>query len=303
VVTLLLNSFAGANIKTIGSVYGKIEAGFYPPEFSAIGNINFGALIVPAIVIAFLCAIESLLSATVASGMTGDKFNPNQELIGQGAANIFSSLVGGLPATGAIARTAAGIENGARSPLTGMFHAVFVLIMYFALMGVMGYVPLTVFSAILISVAINMSRFPLFIKFAKFGVRDVIILIVTCVLTIVFDLTYGVLGGVAVTFIVNAKNIFIGLKIQDEEGDAATIRLDGVLYFITANKLVNVVEKKFETCDKVIVDMSSVISVDETALEKLAGLNKKSKVANKEVEFVNYNEKIASRFEKYFKVL
>lgn len=303
VVTLLLNSFAGANIKTIGSVYGKIEAGFYPPEFSEISNLNFGALIVPAIVIAFLCAIESLLSATVASGMTGDKFNPNQELIGQGTANIFSSLVGGLPATGAIARTAAGIENGARSPLTGMFHAVFVLIMYFALMGVMGYVPLTVFSAILISVAINMSRFPLFVKLARFGVRDVIILIVTCALTIVFDLTYGVLGGVAVTFIVNAKNIFIGLKIQDAEGEVPTLKLEGVLFFITANKLVNAVEKKLETCDKVIVDMASVISVDETALEKLAGLNKKTRAANKNVELVNYNEKIARRFEKYFKVL
>jgi SulP family sulfate permease len=102
---------------------------------------------VPAIVIAFLCAIESLLSATVASGMTGTTFNPNQELVGQGVANVFSSLLGGLPATGAIARTAASIENGAKSSLAGVFHAVFVMALYFLLMGVVKFIPLAVFSA------------------------------------------------------------------------------------------------------------------------------------------------------------
>ena len=140
--TLLLNKVAGADIATIGSTYGEIKAGFFPIDFSLVGNLQFSSLITPAIVIAFLCAIESLLSATVAGGMTGTTFNPNQELVGQGVANICSSLLGGLPATGAIARTAAGIENGAKSPLTGMFHAVFVLIMYFDLMGVLGFIPL-----------------------------------------------------------------------------------------------------------------------------------------------------------------
>jgi hypothetical protein len=180
--TLLLNNVAGTEIATIGSKYGEVKAGFFPVDFGDIGDVKFSALIVPSIVIAFLCAIESLLSATVAAGMTGTAFDANQELVGQGAANICSSLLGGLPATGAIARTAASIENGAQSPFAGIFHAVFLLVMYFALMGVMQYIPLAVFSAILISVAINMSRFPLFAKLSRFGIRDSIILLVTFVL-------------------------------------------------------------------------------------------------------------------------
>lgn len=302
--TALLNSFAGASVATIGSKYGEIKAGFFPVDFGGIGNVKFSALIVPSIVIAFLCAIESLLSATVASGITGDPFDANQELIGQGAANICSSLLGGLPATGAIARTAASIENGAKSPLAGIFHALFVLVMYFALMNVVKYIPLAVFSAILISVSINMSRFPLFFKLSRFGVRDVIILLVTCVLTIVFDLTYGVLGGVAVTFIANAKNIKTGLKIEkDETAETPTLKVKGTLFFLTANKLAVAIEKEFEAADNVTVDMREVERVDETALEKLVSLNRKIKAQGKNLDLVGYNDKICKRFDKFFKVL
>lgn len=304
VATVLLNSFAGTKIATIGSKYGDITPGFFPVDFSGIGSVNFGALIVPSVVIAFLCAIESLLSATVASGMTGQPFDANQELVGQGAANIFSSLLGGLPATGAIARTAASIENGAKSPLAGVFHSIFVLIMYFGLMWLMKYIPLAVFSAILISVAINMSRFPLFIKLVRFGIRDVIILTVTCVLTIVFDLTYGVLGGVAVTFIVNAKNLFTGIKIEkdDEEGDPV-LKVSGTLFFVNANKLCDAILKEAENADNVVVDMKELERIDETALEKIVSLNKKTKAQGKNIDLVNYNEKIRARLDKYFHAL
>ncbi len=303
-VTLLLNNFAGAEVATIGSKYGEVKAGFFPISFEGIVDVNFGALIVPTIVIAFLCAIESLLSATVASGMTGVPFDANQELVGQGCANIFSSLLGGLPATGAIARTAAAIENGAKSPLAGMFHAVFMLIMYFALMGVMKFIPLTVFSAILISVAINMSRFPLFFKLARFGVRDVIILLVTCLLTIIFDLTYGVLGGVAVTFIVNAKNILRGLKVEradDEEGHK--IKATGTLFFLNANKLIDAMNDALDGVDNLIVDLGGVERVDETALEKIVTFNRKIKATGKNIDLVGYNDKICKRFDKFFKTL
>ena len=299
-LTLIFNNLLGAEVATIGSTYGEVKAGFFPIDFSGIGSVKFSALIVPSIVIAFLCAIESLLSATVASGMTGVPYNANQELVGQGVANICSSLLGGLPATGAIARTAAGIENGAKTPLTGMFHAIFVLIMYFALMGVMQYIPLAVFSAILISVAINMSRFPLFIKLLRFGVRDVIVLVVTCVLTVVFDLTYGVLGGVLVTFIVNVKNLFKGVKI--EKHDEKTLKVKGVLYFINANKLIDKASEVFENSDKLIIDLSETESIDETAMEKLVAFNKKIKALNKDIDLVNYNEKIKKRFDKFFKL-
>ncbi len=302
--TLGLNAWAGTEIATIGSRYGEVKAGFFPIDFSGFGNVEFSALFVPAIVIAFLCAIESLLSATVASGMTGKSFDANQELVGQGVANVCSSLLGGLPATGAIARTAASIENGAKSPLAGIFHAVFLLVMYFALMGVLQYIPLAVFSAILISVSINMSRFPLFIKLSKFGVRDSIILFVTCILTIVFDLTYGVLGGVALTFIVNAKNLKTGLKVERVDGEETpTLKVKGALFFVTANKLVGEMGKALETSESVVVDMTETESLDETALEKISSFNKSVKAKGKSIELVGYNDKIRARLDTYFHVL
>ena len=302
--TLLLNSFAGANVATIGSKYGEVQAGFFPIDFSEISSVKLSALIIPSIVIAFLCAIESLLSATVASGMTGTSFDTNQELVGQGVANICSSLLGGLPATGAIARTAANIENGAKSCLAGIFHAIFVLIMYFVLMDVVKYIPLAVFSAILISVSINMSRFPLFLKLSKFGHRDVTILFVTCVLTVVFDLTYGVLGGLAVTFIVNVKNLPIKLDISSSnESQCSWLKVKGTLFFLNANKFNDALSAEFEHAQTVTVDMSELATIDETALEKLVSLNKRIKAEGKSLELINYSDKIRQRFDKYFKVL
>lgn len=301
--TALLNVFANAEIATIGSKYGEVQAGFFPIDFEGISSVKFSALIVPSIVIAFLCAIESLLSATVASGMTKTNFDANRELFGQGVANICSSLLGGLPATGAIARTAASIENGAKTCFAGVFHAIFVLIMYFALMDVVKFVPLTVFSAILISVSINMSRFPLFFKLAKFGVRDVIILVVTCVLTIIFDLTYGVLGGLAVTFAVNTKNFSKKLEIIDnDEDETAVVRVKGSLFFLNADKFINELDRVFQTNESVCVDCVELERIDETALEKLATFKKKLNANGKTLEFINYNERTSARMDKFFNI-
>lgn len=302
--TLLLNNAAGANIATIGSTYGEIKAGFYPINLSLFGTLKFSKLIVPAIVIAFLCAIESLLSATVASGMTCTKFNPNQELIGQGVANICSSLVGGLPATGAIARTAAGIENGAKSPLAGMFHAIFLLIMYFALMGVLGSIPLCVFASILISVAINMSRFPLFLRLTRFGVRDTVILLVTCALTIIFDLTYGVLGGVLVTVLLNIGSMRTGLRLKGQYEDSRYIlEADGALYFVNAGKLINILGNELDRADSLVLDMKKVTSIDETALEKLSSFNKSLIAKGKKLSIINCNDKVKKRLDKFYGVI
>ena len=299
-LTLILNNFAGASVATIGSKYGKVEAGFFLPNFGGIGEVNFTALIVPSIVIAFLCAIESLLSATVAGGMTGTTFNANQELIGQGVANIASSFLGGLPATGAIARTAASIENGAKSPLAGMFQALFLLIMYFALMDVVKYIPLAVFASILISVSINMSRFPLFIKLTRFGVRDVIILVVTFALTIVFDLTYGVIGGMVVTFIANARSIKIGLKIDVvEDGELA---VNGCLFFMNTNKLFDVIQSQFDRVDVVTLDFKELESIDQTAMEKLKTFDSKCVSLGKKIICINLNQKTQNRFDKYYDI-
>lgn len=188
-------------IATIGSTYGDIKAEFNFIDFASFADVKWTKLITPVIVIAFLCAIESLLSATVADSMANTKSNPNQELVGQGVANIFSSLFGGLPATGAIARTAANIKGGAKSPLAGIFHAIFLLLMYLILMPIVKYIPLASLASVLIMVAVNMSNFKGFFRLMKFSVIDTIILIVTCLLTVFFDLTYGVIGGLILTVI------------------------------------------------------------------------------------------------------
>ena len=123
-------------------------------------------------------------------------------------------------------------------------------------------------------------------------------------LTVVFDLTYGVLGGVAVTFIANAKNLARGLKIERvEDAETPTLKIEGALYFISANKLINALQEVLENTDNVTVDMTGIVGIDETALEKIVSFNRKIKAQGKNIDLVNYSEKICKRFDKYFKVL
>ena len=261
-VTLALDALTGGSsgIATIGSTYGDVRAEFKGIDLSGLGSLQFGKLILPAVIIAFLGAIESLLSATVADGMTGAEHNPNQELVGQGVANIASALAGGLPATGAIARTAAGINSGAKSPLTGIFHALFLLVMYLVLMPIMRYIPLTGLAAILITVSIRMASFPLFLRLTTFGVRDGIVLIVTCLLTVFFDLTYGVVGGFILCCLLNARNHAAPVRVLSEEAqdDKLTMKLGGNLYFISVNKLVDQASRRLESYDEVVLDLAQI---------------------------------------------
>ena len=200
---VISQSIAGNSltITTIGSTYGEIKAEFNFINFTGVTLPIWYDLIKPVLIITFLCAIESLLSAKIADSMTNTASNPNQELVGQGVATICSSLLGGLPATGAIARTAANIRSNAHSPLAGMFHAVFLLIIYLLLMPVVAYIPLASLAAVLVMVAVNMSNFKLFVKLTKFSVTDSLVLMATCLLTIFFDLSYGVLGRLALKFL------------------------------------------------------------------------------------------------------
>ncbi len=288
-------------VKTIGSKYGEIKAEFEVINFSLIKNVNFLKLIVPAIVIAFLGALESLLSLTVADGMSKLKSDVNQELLGQGLANIGSAFCGGLPATGAIARTSANISSGAKSSLAGVFHAVFMLIMYFALMGVIKFIPLCALGAVLISVAIKIMDVKLFIKLSKFGIRDAIVLFLTMLLTVFTDLTYGVLGGLATSFILNIQNIKKSFKIEVVENEEKKSHIvHGELFFLTANKLCNYIVKQFEGETKVVIDLSNVKRIDSTTIEKLSKLDVSVKNQGKVLEFVGYNDIIKTRFKKYF---
>lgn len=301
-ITLALNTWVeGANIATIGSTYGDVKAEFNGIDLSGLGSVSYGKLVVPALVIAFLCAIESLLSATVADGMTGAEHDPNQELVGQGVANIASALAGGLPATGAIARTAAGINNGAKSPLTGVFHAVFLLIMYVVLMPLMGFVPLTGLAAILITVSIHMANFPVFVRLTTFGARDCAVLVVTCLLTVLFDLTYGVIGGFILCCLINLPSLLSPARVVEEnaEGDALTAKVAGKLCFMSVVKLQDYAAKKSADCREVALDMSGVTALDVTAAERLSKLAKKLQGKGKALTLEGLAPDLRSRYERF----
>lgn len=301
-VSLIMEK-SGVAVPTIGTRYGEIKAGFLLISFSSIADVNLAALIVPSFVIAFLCMMESLLSATVADGITRTKHNSNTELMGQGVANILCSVLGGLPATGVIARTAANINSGARSPLAGMFHALFVLIMYFALMGIVKYIPMAVFAAILISVALNISNFPLFFKLAGFGRRDGFLLLFTCIVSIFFDITYGVIGGIALAFIVNIPNMRKKFTVEQDNEDKTVYILRGPLFFLNVNKLVSFLKKSAENDDRIVLDLAGVVGVDETATQKLVSYKRMLAYKGKSLVIANAAKKIDRRFEKYQKLL
>lgn len=283
-------------VATIYSTYGNISASFSFINFENIFNVNFLSLIAPIVVIAFLGALESLLSATVADGMTKLKSNFNQELIGQGVANVASSFLGGLPATGAIARTSANVESGAKSSLAGVFHAVFLLIMYFLLMGVVKFIPLCTLAAVLINVSINICNPKLFIKMTKVGLRDLVVLLSTMLLTVFFDLTYGVIGGLALAFILNIQNIVKPFKIQTIDG---VIKISGPLYFLTINKLISHVNKEVDNLETLVLDFDEVNRIDATSIEKIAKLFNLIIANNKSIEFINCNDKVKNKLDKH----
>lgn len=179
-------------VETIGTRFGGIPQGlpsFAPPEFTFT---TLRHLIAPAMTIALLGAIESLLSAAVADGMIDDKHDPNQELIALGIANIVMPFFGGLPATGAIARTATNVRAGATSPISGIVHALTLLIIVLVAAPLAKHIPLATLSAILLVVAINMGEWESFRTLHKYPRSDSAVLVVTFLLTVIFDLTLAV---------------------------------------------------------------------------------------------------------------
>ena len=284
-------------VTTIGSKYGEISASFSTVNFGSIANLNISKIIVPAIVIAFLGALESLLSATVADGMTKLKSNFNVELIGQGVGNIASTMLGGLPATGAIARTSANIKSGAKSSLAGIFHAVFLLIFYFALMGVMKFIPLCALAAVLINVSINICNPKKFIKTGKFGVRDTIVLLTAMLLTVFFDLTYGVIGGFILALILNAVSFKNPLKIIKED---STLKLKGAIYFLNVNRLIKEIRVALTEMNELIIDVEEITKIDLSSAEKLHHYIEEMQSNGKTITYKNLNEEKNKRLNLYF---
>ena len=188
------------NVNTIGDLYTITKA---PPKF-AVPEFDFAtikSLIPSAFTIAILAGIESLLSCVVSDGMINDKHNSNTELIAQGAGNIFSGLFGGIPATGAIARTAANVKNGGRTPVSGIVHALVLLLILVVLMPYAALIPMPIIAAILFMVAYNMSEWREFVKIVKEEPKtDVLVLLLTFILTVVFDLVVAIEVGLIVHY-------------------------------------------------------------------------------------------------------
>lgn len=216
VVSALLVKFIPAldsGVSTIGELY-TIPSGFPPLTIGTL-QINSQTLLdaLPnAVTIALLAAIESLLSCVVADGMTGDKHNSNAELTAQGLGNICSVLFGGIPATGAIARTAANIKNGGKTPVSGMVHAVVLLLVLLFLMPYAGLIPMPCIAAILFIVAYNMSEWRKFLGVVKQKIwQDILILVLTFLLTVIFDLVVAIAVGLVLAIILRR------IKIKEKE--------------------------------------------------------------------------------------
>ncbi len=281
VAGILLVQFTPLEVATIGSLYPDLQAGFPIPALPHFDFETVKAVLPSAFTIAILAAIESLLSCVVSDGMIGDRHNSNTELIAQGAGNICSGLFGGIPATGAIARTAANVKNGGRSPVSGMVHAVVLLLFLLVLMPLAKMIPMPIIAAILFMVAYNMSEWRHFVHICRFSPKsDILVLVVTFVLTVVFDLVVAIAVGLvlaAVLFIKRMSDVTYVRRWEDKpeiEGQTRTVPKGTVVYEIHGPMFFADAEKFTDfTLDgdtkAVILRMSNVPSIDATVMKNL----------------------------------
>lgn len=275
-------------VNTIGDLY-QVSGGL--PHFSLpTVSLSLVAEVIPdAVTIAVLAGIESLLSCVVADGMIGKKHRSNTELIAQGAANIGSALFGGIPATGAIARTAANIKNGGRTPVSGMVHSAVLVTVLVALMKYAAWIPMPAIAAILIHVAYNMCGFKTFVNLLKTSPKsDIIVLFSTFVLTVVFDLVVAIEFGVVAACILFMKRMseesgVKGWRYSEREDDdkplmevpshVSVYEFSGPMFFAVAKQITEIAVKPQITC--IILRMRSVMSLDTDALRSFEVLVKK----------------------------
>ena len=287
VVTAAIVEIFHLDVNTIGKSFENIQAGL-PPVSISLSMFSFENIrgqLTNAITIAFLAGVESLLSAVVADSMIGSKHRPNMELVAQGVGNIASACLGGIPATGAIARTAANIKNGGRTPVAGMVHSVTLLLVVVFLMPFAKLIPMPCIAAILFQVAYNMSGWRRFVKLVKSSPKsDIVVLLITFVLTVVFDLVVAIEVGVllaAVLFMKRMSDVtqVAGWKDFDPENDPDSIDLrvlpehtivyeiNGPMFFATAGKILQISPK--EDTKALVLRMRSVSAIDATAMKNL----------------------------------
>lgn len=319
IVALLLKNFAGVlSIETIGdrfSISNELPAAQVPD----MNWETIKSLVSPAITIAILGAIESLLSATVADGVIGDHHDSNTELVAQGLANIASSLFGGIPATGAIARTMTNINNGGKTPVAGIIHAVVLLLIFLFLMPLAKYIPMACLAGVLVVVSYGMCGWRSFLELMKNPKSDVTVLLITFFLTIIFDLTIAIEVGLIIACLLFMKRMSETTDVKaiteeidlNQDAEFSTGNLDHLIipqgvevyeingpYFFGAGNKFEEIMASFGDRPKVrIIRMRKVPFVDSTGIHNLTNLCEMSKKEGIQIVLSGVREKVNGQLE------
>lgn len=288
-----LNTYTDMKVLTIGDQFGEIKASIPSLQVPNLSWESVKSLFPTAMVIAVLGAIESLLSATVADGVCGDHHNSNQELIGQGVANLCTPLFGGIPCTGAIARTMTNINNGGRTPVAGIIHAAVLLVIFLVLMPLAAYIPMSCLAGVLVIVSYNMSGWRTFMQLMKNPKSDVIVLFITFLLTVIFDLTIAIEVGLLIACLLFMKRMAESTQIKviadeidpNDETDAEVheehlripqgvevYEINGPYFFGIANKFEELMAAMEDHPKVRIIRMRRVPFIDSTGIHNLQNL-------------------------------
>ena len=323
VVSLVLGNFTDVKFATIGSGASTSGGGAWGLNLSEFEFSQLPNLLSPAFTIAILCAVESLIAAMVADGATGKRHHANTELIGQGVANIVTPLFGGIPATGALARTMASINNGGKSPVTGLVHAIVLLLIFLFLMPYVSYVPMACLAAILVQVAYNMSEWKTFKYLLRGDKSDVAVLLITFFLTVIFDLTIAIEVGVVLAIVLFVRrvmqtthvNVLTGDSVAaTEDSEKATMEdtdrltiptgvevyeIDGPFFFGLASRFEELESTKSGNVKVRIIRMRKVPFIDSTGVNNLRSLCERTSKRGVTVILSGVTDKVYETLKKF----
>lgn len=310
IVSTLLVQVLHLPVDTIGSRFTEISSAIPIPALPSFSIATINKLFAPAITIAILGALESLLSAVVADEMIDDTHDSNMELVAQGIANITSGLFGGIPATGAIARTAANIKSGGKSPISGMVHAITLLFTMLLLMPLAKMIPMTTLSAILIVVAYNMSGWRTFKELLRAPKSDIIVLLVTFGCTVIFDLVVAIGFGMIMTMALFMKRVTDTTEIRDLvyekvfEGDITEMledaagkiniyQVNGPIFFGVVQDFIHKTKELNQSMEVLILDMRHTHAIDASAVDAINKLLAQCSKLNIKLYLTHVNEQPA----------
>ncbi|MGL5258273.1 MAG: SulP family inorganic anion transporter [Proteocatella sp.] len=311
-------SIFNLDVATIGTKFGELSSALPKPTIPNIDFETFKLLLPSAFTIAILGSIESLLSAVVSDGMIGGKHRSNMELVAQGVANMASGLFGGIPATGAIARTVANIKNGGRTPVAGMVHAIVLLLIMVVFMPLAKMIPLASLASILIIVAYNMSEWREFLSLFKAPKSDIVVLLVTFIITVLIDLVVAIEIGMVLAAFLFMKRMadvsnteVLDLDASEEKDyddetplnradikDVQIYEINGPFFFGATDKFMDALSELGYKTKVLIIDMKNVPAMDASALHAFKRLMRMCKHRHIDVLISGINEQPLTLFKK-----